>query len=1039
MNPTPLRPAPRKDPGSRLRQAPGRKTFAWVGWALLAVLLTSCIQEDQTPPPPSASAYKTISLGAPTPVLSYWGTENRAPVLAGTPVATVDQDQTFAFTPLALDPDGDPLSFTLRNRPRWAAFDPATGTLSGTPGQGDVGVFDAIVLSASDGRDSASLPPFRIEVRNRNDPPTIAGQPPTRVEQDHPYVFTAQASDPDTVYGQKLTFAIDNLPSWATFGATTGTLSGTPGNEDVGLYQGIRIQVRDGNGLTATLPPFSIAVLNQNDPPSLAGNPSGILVSGQSYRFAPTAVDPDLMHGQTLSYSIQNKPAWAHFNSATGELTGVPGPGETGTVSDIVITVSDGLRSSHLPAFSLRVTEAPLMLTLTADPGAAAYAGGQIQFSAVLTYAGGGTEDVTARVRWKSETPRLAWFSSAKGREGLLDTVAGGQAGVSAVDPVTGLASAVTWLPIGYPDTAGDLVISEVGAAEEVNSSFWFEVYNRGTEPANLARYQLRSWSFLRRGETYQEGGRHLFTLPQATISPGGYLLVRGNPLGEDAPKNTSQGVQVRDDATGHWPQWFRDGFVELLREGATRDFIRFGKDLTEPQTPGEWVHTPAPALLMPGVGAPSLSLARDAALTDTNSGSDWSLRVFPTPGGPNDIDCVEDRDVDGIPDCAEHPGATFNGLPLYAWGARPGVTDVFLEVDVMDSKDEGVLPRRQALERVAQAFAPHTVALHFDVGDLFDQTTGLSPKNNDLGGGGLVPFTPSLTLGAGAPGQTDFYAYKNRFMDLRRKPIFHYILFAASTQPKGGAGPWGQAEQFGNDLIISLGGWGLNSTTPNNRNLLVNYQALALMHELGHNLGLTHGGDGMSGDAEWNKPNYLSIMNDLYARVGLPDIGSATEGDRYYFGRYAAQGYSGPCGRYIEFIAQLDTPPNADPSRFRMDYSAGSGYALDESFLVEADGLGRAESAGVDYDCDGVRESGAYALDLNGGLGMTSRFNVLSDSNDWANLLFFFALGTSGSLEPTSAGPRAWEDPVGNDHQPVFFEPPLPLGFLDEVLSLME
>jgi hypothetical protein len=41
-------------------------------------------------------------------------------------------------------------------------------------------------------------------------------------------------------------------------------------------------------------------------------------------------------------------------------------------------------------------------------------------------------------------------------------------------------------------------------------------------------------------------------------------------------------------------------------------------------------------------------------------------------------------------------------------------------------------------------------------------------------------------------------------------------------------------------------------------------------MHELGHNLGLRHGGDEDSGDdlEGWknNKPNYRSVMNYLYA-----------------------------------------------------------------------------------------------------------------------------------------------------------------------------
>jgi hypothetical protein len=37
--------------------------------------------------------------------------------------------------------------------------------------------------------------------------------------------------------------------------------------------------------------------------------------------FAPTTADPS---GQTLTFSIQNPPAWATFNPSTGQLSGTP-------------------------------------------------------------------------------------------------------------------------------------------------------------------------------------------------------------------------------------------------------------------------------------------------------------------------------------------------------------------------------------------------------------------------------------------------------------------------------------------------------------------------------------------------------------------------------------------------------------------------------------------------------------------------------------------------------------------------------------------
>ena len=63
-----------------------------------------------------------------------------------------------------LDTDGDSLTFSIENRPSWAVFNEETGTLAGTPGAADVGTAEGIVISVSDGNESASLPPFSITV-----------------------------------------------------------------------------------------------------------------------------------------------------------------------------------------------------------------------------------------------------------------------------------------------------------------------------------------------------------------------------------------------------------------------------------------------------------------------------------------------------------------------------------------------------------------------------------------------------------------------------------------------------------------------------------------------------------------------------------------------------------------------------------------------------------------------------------------------------------------------------------------------------------
>lgn len=70
----------------------------------------------------------------------------------------------YAFRPAASDDDGDALTFSIRNLPSWASFDAATGRLEGIPQFGDVGTYDGIEISVSDGTATASLEPFSIAV-----------------------------------------------------------------------------------------------------------------------------------------------------------------------------------------------------------------------------------------------------------------------------------------------------------------------------------------------------------------------------------------------------------------------------------------------------------------------------------------------------------------------------------------------------------------------------------------------------------------------------------------------------------------------------------------------------------------------------------------------------------------------------------------------------------------------------------------------------------------------------------------------------------
>jgi hypothetical protein len=99
-------------------------------------------------------------------------------------------------------------------------------------------------------------------------------------------------------------------------------------------------------------PPSAPPTGSTNRAPTISGTAPPSVNASSPYSFAPTAADAD---GDTLAFSIQNKPAWATFNTSTGRLSGTPAPADVGTYSNITISVSDGKTSTSLSAFAIAV------------------------------------------------------------------------------------------------------------------------------------------------------------------------------------------------------------------------------------------------------------------------------------------------------------------------------------------------------------------------------------------------------------------------------------------------------------------------------------------------------------------------------------------------------------------------------------------------------------------------------------------------------------------------------------------------------------
>lgn len=570
--------------------------------------------------------------------------------------------------------------------------------------------------------------------------------------------------------------------------------------------------------------------------------------------------------------------------------------------------------------------------------------------------------------------------------------------------------------PYGDADT---LLITEVGDCVYIDVSSWVEVYNYGTQAVNISGWELRSPGRLE-NSPYTAYSDRTFTIPSFTIPAGSYAMIRGK-----SDSHLADGEQVIHviDGSNIVPNWCGEGgFVELIKDGESIDFVRFGSSTVAPTEIGAWTSGAAPSMPYSNPSYYGYSIARDVYNTDTNDPSDWTLRAFSTQGGQNDVTSDTDADQDGIPDCSESPGTTFAGLPLYDWGARLDQRDIFIQIDYMDSVDEGINPRKEALDNMRLAFLNSPAGpfyVHFDIGDLYDSAYGTDPSDYDLSDTShQVPYAQAIQFNPENSNFANFYEYKYTYMDLARKQVFHYVLFANSQNADGSGGSSGIAEVPGNDVMVTLGNWNLHSGTLDEENKLINFQAGTLMHEFGHNLGLWHGGD----ETTNYKPNYVSIMNYMYQLYGLPAI-TIKAGDRYYWNEYLCDGELSDFKNYFpEGMASLEKSPYT--TDFDLDYSDGTSSSLNEEDLNENLGLRRSGSTGVDWNGDSDTTDINLERDIN--RDTYTNTGVLTDYNDWANINLLFIRDWNGDEEgvgPDGLRTASVSGPVGDEMERIHVE----------------
>lgn len=238
----------------------------------------------------------------------------------------------------------------------------------------------------------------------------------------------------------------------------------------------------------------------------------------------------------------------------------------------------------------------------------------------------------------------------------------------------------------------------------------------------------------------------------------------------------------------------------------------------------------------------------------------------------------LKDTDEDGLYDAWEtygydHDGDCIVDVDLPAMGARPLHKDIFVEVDYMLERtcpdpicpSFSLRPSATALNKVVTAFADAPVdnpdgttgiTLHIDNG----MNSIMNPETGEIWGS-LSAANVMPLADIAPPNGASFMARRNDFFEPARRSIFRYLITANRVGENEfwlvcGPKLLGFAEE--GNMINYYGAY--PNSSPSDLD-----QAIVFMHELGHTLGLQHGGYDPIND----KPNYLSIMNYVFANNG--------------------------------------------------------------------------------------------------------------------------------------------------------------------------
>jgi RHS repeat-associated protein len=292
---------------------------------------------------------------------------NQPPLFRSVPVTRSTPGADYSYTPEVFDADGDTLYFSLDVGPAGMSADPATGrvSFSATP----AGTYP-VMLRVEDGRGGSAVQSWVLSVgtdTSNNRVPVFQSTPPSEAVVGTPFLYQAQATDPD---GQPVRFALLAAPAGMVVEATTGRVSWTPGGAQVGSQAALLQAADDADGIAVQSFTITVYAARPNRTPVIDSRPPLLATQDQSYTYAPSAHDPD---GDSLRFELLSGPPDMTIDPGTGAVAWVPAAADVGGYR-VQLRATDPDGAAALQTYDL-IVRGPNVAPVVTTPATTATAG----------------------------------------------------------------------------------------------------------------------------------------------------------------------------------------------------------------------------------------------------------------------------------------------------------------------------------------------------------------------------------------------------------------------------------------------------------------------------------------------------------------------------------------------------------------------------------------------------------------------------------------------------------------------------------------